>query len=440
MQRVSSNVLARRVKIAVQYPTTVVERFLLVVTIVLLPLETYFPTIAGFTISYILFIIIACYVVLNRPYLVTKAWLHPLFLSAYLMLILILLIELSNPYSNIRDIFRFGQIIIAAMFVALLCRDRPALRSAIYGYLIAGLWMSILLFMTSYGAISMATATDFREASHLRSEIFSENTLEANLNFMAFVAAQGTVVALALALKATSPYRRNLFLVISLLCFVAAFLPLSRSGVAIVIATSVIVMLAYGIKRVRTLMLAATFGIVMLTWVPDAVFSRMTFSTQADDGKMEARARIYSTAIKTISEHGLTGVGLGNYYLSWGMSSDFVKLYKQGPAVLGPHNWYFAVTIYWGIGGLLALSLVVYQAYRCLPKCCGADSLSLCLLGIAVSLFLYSLVTHVLVNKVFSLGFGLLVGARLWIWPQGIVRAASQGLLSPLYSTLRYRS
>jgi O-antigen ligase len=186
-------------------------------------------------------------------------------------------------------------------------------------------------------------------------------------------------------------------------------------------------------------MLAAILGIVMLMWVPDAVFSRMAFSTQADHGKMEARARIYTTAIKTISKHALTGVGLGNFYGSWGRSTDFVKFYNGRPVVLGPHNWYFAVTIYWGIGGLLALSLVVYQAYRCLPKRCGADSLSLCLLGIAVSLFLLSLVTHVFVFKAFSLGFGLLAGARLWIWPQNIAQRASQGP-TPFHSTPRYSS
>jgi O-antigen ligase len=397
------------------------------VTIVLLPLQTYLPAIAGFSSIYIIFIILAIYILSNRPYVIPKIWSHPLFLSVYVMLLFISLIELSHPYPDLIYIFRFGQMIAGSMFIAAFCRDRLALNTAVYGYLISGLWMSIFLFLTSYGALSITEAADFREASQLRGEIFSENALQANLNFMAFVAAQGAVVALVSALTARSVYRRNLFLGAALLCFVAAFLPLSRSGVAIVIITSAFIMLAHGIKRMRTLILAALLGIVMLIWVPEAVFSRMTFSTRVDDGKMEGRAKIYTAAVKAISDHMLTGVGVGNFYSSWGMNSDFVKLYKARPVVLGPHNWYFAAAIYWGIGGLLALCLVVYQAYRCLPRRYGADSLSLCLFGIAISLFLYSLVTHVITNKIFSLGFGLLVGARLWIWPQGIVGASSQG-------------
>jgi hypothetical protein len=188
IRRVSSRALAIPPQTLVRYPTSIVERFLLMMTIVLLPLETYFPTIAGFTVNYILFIILTGYVMLNRPYLVARAWFQPLFVSAYAMLILIFLIELSHPYPNIYHIFRFGQVIASAMFVSVLCRDRAALQSAVYGYLIAGLWMSILLFLTSYGVLSVATTTDFGEASRLRGEVFGGNTLQANPNFMAFVA------------------------------------------------------------------------------------------------------------------------------------------------------------------------------------------------------------------------------------------------------------
>jgi O-Antigen ligase len=422
IRRVSRAIVAKRLKTPIQYPTTRVEQILLMMTVVLLPLQTHIPPIAGFSIMYIMFIILAGYIVFCRPYILAKTWPQPLFLAAYVMLIMASLIELSHPYPDIPEIVRVGQIFIGGMIIAALCRDRRAFQTAVYGYLIAGLSMATLLFLTLYGGLRGAVATDFREATLLRHRVFEENPLEANQNYMAFVTAQGALVALVLALTAKSTNRRVLFSGIALFCFVAAFLPLSRSGIVIVIATSAVVLVAYGIKRMWTLMLAAMLGIGMLIWVPEAVYSRMAFSTETNHGKMEARARLMMAAIDHFPEYALDGVGRGNFWGPWGRQSNFTKASGE---LRGPHNWYIAAAVYWGVIGFLTLSIVVYQAYRCLPRRCGANSLSLCLLGIAVSLFLYTFVTHVLANKVFSLGFGLLVAARLWLWPQGIVQTAS---------------
>jgi O-Antigen ligase len=406
------------------YPTTTVERFLLMATTVLLPLQDHIPAVAGFSIMFIMFAILAGYILLNRARALARTWLHPVFLAAYALLIGSLLIESAHPYSDYSFIFRLGQAIAGAIIVASLCRDRQALQAAIYGCLVAGVWMSVLLFFTSFGALSGATATNFNEATRLRSQVFAENPLEANLNFMGFIAAQGTAVALALALTTRSSHRRYLLLGITAMCFVATFLPLSRSAIVIVILACGAILFAYGAKQLRTLMIAIILGATMVIWVPDAVFSRLTFSTESYHGKMEARARVYTAAIEHLPEYAMTGVGVGNFYGQWGMQSGFFSLARG--SVTGPHNWYFAVAIYWGVGGLLALLVMIYQAYRCLPRRCSADPLGLCLLGIAVSLFLFTMVQHVLANKVVFLGLGLLVGVRLWIWPYGTVQSASR--------------
>ena len=90
--------------------------------------------------------------------------------------------------------------------------------------------------------------------------------------------------------------------------------------------------------------------------------------------------------------------------------------------VVGAHNCFFQVTIYWGLAGFLALLTVIWQAYRYCPKHCGNDTLALSLLGIVVSVGLMLLIVPNLYSKPFSLGLGLLVGARYWIWPTGSCR------------------
>ncbi len=357
-----------------QYPTTTVERFLLMAIAVLMPLEDQIPTVAGFSSMFILFAVLAGYVILYRLRALARMWSHPVFLSVYVLLTVGGVIEFSHPYASYSEIFRLGLMIAGAIFVASLCRDRQALRANMYGLLVAGIWMSVLLFLTT-----------------------------------------------SLALAAKSARRRKLFLGITLFCLVAAFLPMSRSGVAIAGIACATVMFKYGVN-IRVIIAAAVLGVGILVWVPNVVFSRLTFSTEAHRGKMESRARVYTAAVKHLPEYILTGVGVGNFWGPWGMHSQFGK----HSGVSGAHNGFVQVTIYWGLAGLAALLAVVWQAYHCLPQRCGADELSLCLLGITVVVFLAIFAAHDLTSKILSLVLGTLVGARCWIWPQGVVQSVSR--------------
>lgn len=388
--------------------------------IVLLPLQdcsvcnAYSP-VSRFPVMFALFALSGYYILLIRPGMLVQTWEHPVLQVTYAFLFLSFLLESTHPSSSYRDIFRIGEMIAGAVIVATLCRDKRAFRAAIYGYIIAGVLLSIFLILTTYGTLRAAAATDFTEASLLRNELFSDNPLEANLNGMAFISGQGAVAALALVLAAGVPYRRYLFLGISLFCFVATFLPLSRSGAAIVIASSAAVIFVSKARLGEILLAACLFAAAGMVLIPDAVWTRMTFSTEVREGKQEARAYVYTNFFEHILDYGMTGVGAGNFVRSWGFANGFGKKF----GVVGTHNSFFQVTIYWGWLGFLALVAVVWQAYRYLPKQRGDPMVSF-LFGIAVSLLLLLQVAHNLYAKEFSLGLGLLVGANRWIWPTGM--------------------
>jgi hypothetical protein len=177
------------------------------------------------------------------------------------------------------------------------------------------------------------------------------------------------------------------------------------------------------------MVVAAVLGAGVLLWVPDVVFSRLTSSTQMDITQIDGRARLYSAAIEHLPEYVITGVGQGNFFASWGWNSNF--LFRDGPSV--PHSSFIDVVLYWGFAGFVALLLVVYQGYRCLPKNCGQDVPSLCLLGIAVGVLVWSLFAPVLAAKEYSLGLGMLAGASCWVWPRRIVDLTTrQRRLQPL--------
>jgi O-antigen ligase len=149
---------------------------------------------------------------------------------------------------------------------------------------------------------------------------------------------------------------------------------------------------------------------------------------------MESRAELYTVALQHFPDYFISGVGAGNYFNKWGIQNGFaIRSYKVGNIVVGVHNSFLQVVINWGLIGLLAFLAVIWRAYRCLPKKIYAkDDLALGILGISVALALWLLQSHNFYIKDFSLGLGILVGARYWIWPAGIVSAVEvkQGSLS----------
>lgn len=419
-----------------RYPTTRIERLLLFATVALLPLESHFPAVMGFGAMTFVFGVLAIYVLLNRASLLDKVWLHPVLLASYGFLFVAALLELTHPHTDYSEIMRIFQMVLGAIVVASLCRDHSGLRAGLYGWIGAGLWVAIYVISVGYGEVSALNATDFDSASEVRDQVYEGMDLQANLNGLAFFAAQGVVGALALGLLERSPGRRILFLVLMLICLVGAFLPMSRGGVMIVAVASAVVMGTHGILRARILMVLALLAIGIWLVVPEAVFSRLVYKAHSyEPGKLEGRTKVYTAVLESLPEYVITGVGAGNFRKSWASRHGFGK----GRDLLGAHNSFAQVTIYWGILGLLGVLAIIWQAYRWFPISCRTSALKLALLGTSVSLLLYMMVMDNLYAKEFSLGLGLLVGANQWIWPRSVGQTIPQGQ-GNLVPSLRRRS
>src|SRR5688572_5219245 len=143
--------------------TSVVERLLLILIILVLPLEDHLLIIPEISVLFIIFGVVAVYVLLARPWAFASTMRDPVFKAAYVFLGLSLFIEYAHPYSDHREIIRIGQMIIGAVLVAAICRDQACLKAGCYGYIATGIWLSILLYGTSYGVLVGASVTDFDE-------------------------------------------------------------------------------------------------------------------------------------------------------------------------------------------------------------------------------------------------------------------------------------
>ena len=397
-----------------QHPTTATERFLLMATIILLPLQGNLPKLGEVSSLFIIFGVLGVFLVFCRPGVLARTLRHPVFLSGYALIGIALLMEVIHSSTGYDTILRCFYMFTGAVFIASLCRDRWALRSGMYGVMLASVWMAALLFLTVYGKLSLGNTNSYLQATDLRSQAMADNLLEDNWNTMGFLTAEGAVVALALGLSTKTRLQQYVFLAVGAFCAVATFLPMSRSATVVLVVATTAIFYTQGIMRARVFTGAVVIIIVILLWVPGAVFSRLTITTERTASRyVDERTDIYKKVIEYLPEFVLTGVGVSHFYGDWGMDAGF--------RLVGTHNIYAEVTVYWGLPGLLALLALVWRAYQCLPRRSSNDPLGLCLLGMSVSAMVYTFFTHGLAEKQFSIALGLLAGANHWIWPRTLV-------------------
>lgn len=385
--------------------------------IAILPLQDHFPAVGGMSVMFLIFSTMIFYALVNRSRILGVTWAHPLFIAAYAFVIVSALLEFTSPLSSYSEIVRFAQMIVGAVSVAVLCRDRSALAAGLYGYILAGLWVAVMLYTTSYGSLQEMDAGDFGEASKARNEALASKPVQANINGLAFVCVQGAIVAFALCFSDRLKHFRLQLLGITAFCLIASFLPMSRGAAMMTLVSFAAIFYTRGIRHGKALMFACVLGLGVYMLVPNAVWSRMEFSTQVKDGKMESRARLYTNALNRLPDYIVAGVGAGNYYGDWGTKYGF----SVKDHVIGAHNTFIQIAIFWGLFGLLAYLSILWCVYRAIPLHCGRDDHAVALVGLIVSLATLLLQSHNYYDKPFALGVGLLLGARQWIWPSGIV-------------------
>lgn len=404
--------------------TTLAGRVLLFTSIVMLPLQDYFPQVAGMSTSFLIFAALAVYVIVNCPHSLGKIWSHPVFVAAYVFIGVSALLEFSSPLSRYSDIIRFGHMITGAVCIAAVCRDRSTLAAGLYGYIATALWVAVVLYLTAYGTLQgmAASSGDFHEADKIRAQAFENKPMKANLDALGFICAQGAIVAFALSLSDKVKHFRLLLLGIVAFCLVASFLPMSRGAAMVCLVCLAAISYTQGVRHGKVLIFACVLGAVVYMVVPDAVWSRMVYTTEVgESGKMESRAKLYTTALNRLPEYVVAGVGAGNFFEKWGYEKWYTKQIHGVVVPIAAHNTPLAITVYWGIMGLSIFAWFIWCLYRSIPFGCGRDGLALALLGIILSLSLYMMQIHGFYDKQFALGIGLLVGARQWIWPRGVV-------------------
>jgi len=67
--------------------------------------------------------------------------------------------------------------IFGALLVGTLCRDEAGLKTVVWGYLAAGLWLGGWLFVHDYSALRGTSAANFEAANQIRAVAFEDKSL-----------------------------------------------------------------------------------------------------------------------------------------------------------------------------------------------------------------------------------------------------------------------
>jgi hypothetical protein len=397
-----------------QLQASFTTRVLFALIIASLPVENMLPRIGPASTSYVLFAIALGHVYATNVYALLYVAKQRVFLALLVFLFVGFLTEMIHVSASMWDLARIASMAAGALVMAAMGRDRLTLRIGLHALIAVGVYLATILFLTSYGVLKEADVDSFVSANRVREQALDATNLQLNANMLATYVGVAAAISLAFGLTARNLSMRALYFGICGYCLVASFLPVSRSGALTVILACLAVGLGAGrTRRLQVLILAAMLGVGVLLCVPNAVWARMTFTNRTVTGRAsgrleDARAQVYGAFVTHAPEFFTTGVGSGNYWDIWAVSNGFTR--GHGP--LGAHNGLLQATVYWGIGGLAAALLVVWSAWKMFPRSNHQDDLYLALQAISVGMLLVLLSTHVLYDKLFSVGLGLFAGSR----------------------------
>lgn len=372
--------------------------------LVLVPLDQRLPTAGGFSTLSIVIALIGYLAAVSAPAVVLRSLAHRVTLAGFSIVVVAMISESSRVYPSYDLVTRLMLFVFGIAVTAAVVRTARDLRVIQAAVVIMGSWLSFYIVATKFGALSSTQVTGFTQASALRAEVYESGVLDNNLNALAFLAALGAVTTLAWALELRGGRGALPLALLSAMQLLACMLTLSRDGIlAGLLGCCFVILRAQG-PKLRRITVAVFAGLVVFAIAPSAVLERF----QGGNAENDARSVIARAAVRNLDEYFWLGVGEYAFNRTWGPSHGFAR----DGVVLGAHNSFLQVTIFWGILGLGALLLLAWLLLRAGAEFARvAETAQSTLVSAWIWLVLLRLLfTHTLSDKSFAILIGVAVG------------------------------
>ena len=390
---------------------------LVVLPVLAIPFENEY-TFLGYSLAKLTIIPLFLAVVLFQPQQLSSMITQPVFMTGMAFVVWGAIVEAFHPFSNWQFHYSMFQMFFFAALIAVVTSNAIVFRRVLLALSFICSLLALYLVYNFYGSVNV-DVSGWREASRIRGQAFAEIPLETNLNVLGYTVGMGSIIALAKLLVSNRMALRTLWGSLYVLCAVGSLMPLSRGAFIAVVGASIAVLcrdLRKSIKPERVLFVLAIMALVFML-LPGALTGRLSSLTPGgadESGKVEGRTQIFMTAVDSIAEYWVLGVGAGQFWQEWG--------WVHGFGTLGPHNGFLASWIYFGLPGLVLLCLICWVAAAVCLRQSDTSWEATALLGLLVLALVWLTLTHNLYFKAFSVILGLIMAASRRVSSARLVR------------------
>jgi hypothetical protein len=385
---------------------------LLVALVLLLPIEQRLGALPGpgplpsVSVPWVVFAVMASVALLRRRSDLPAMARERALLFAASLFVVALVMEVVHPATDLSDPIRIGQAAAGAALIAMFCRDDRAMRFTLGATIVSGVGTSLVIIGFTYAEWRGSEDLSFNEVTAVRDQVWDPGPLLLDLHYAPFIAVLGAVAAFALSLGAIRRRDRLLLLLAAAICFLGAVMTTSRAAIAASLLASAVILACERGRRVRGA--AALLGVLVavVAVAPNVVFDRLEISST------DTRTRLAEATVDEAGDYLPFGVGGGHYEKTWASEHGFVR--RSTGQVQGTHNSFVQVTVFWGLGALVALTGIVVEAWRSLRRSTLGPPQRTALWAMATAALVYLVFSHTLYDKTFVLVLGLSLAAGHW--------------------------
>lgn len=394
--------------------STLFDRVLIFLLVFSIYFEANLPFVGTASTPFIIFGFTFIYLAATRIKTLLRLFSSKYFIASVLFAIVCVFMETLHPFANYDFIFRYLNMTFGIFCIAVLCRDRTSIEIALFTFILASALQSVILISGSFHLLKGFTAFGFYDASRARIEAFEEIFLRGNLNEISYFSSIGALIGMIWIYYEKQNWKRWLIIGLTVPSILGVFFPASRTGALIFFASTLIFFLKTKVNLRKWILPAGLLALLLIVAIPDVIWVRLSSIIHLSElQESDSRTKVFSAIISHVDQYLFTGVGSGNYWHGWAVSAGITNRFTTDIA-MAAHNAFFQLWMYWGLPAMLSFCLLIWIFSKAVDRNISGDRIKTSLYIFVLMIPMIFLFYHSFYHKSFSIGLGMLIGARFW--------------------------
>ncbi len=394
--------------------STIFDRGLIFLLVFSIYFEANLPFLGTASTPFLIFAFTFAYLTATRLKTLLRLFSGKYFIAAVAFAVVCIFMETLHPFASYEFIFRYLNMTLGIFCIAVLCRDKTAFDIALFTFVFASALQSVILISGSFHLLQGLTAFGFYDASRARIEAFEQLYLRGNLNEISYFSSIGALIGMIWIYYEKTPWKRWGLILLTIPSILGVFFPASRTGAFIFLTSSLIFFFKTKVDLKKWILPTTALVVLLVFAIPDVIWVRLSSIIHISElQETDSRTKVFSAIIEHIDQYAFTGVGSGNYWNGWAVSAGITNRFTTDIA-MAAHNAFLQLWMYWGIPALLSFIILIWIFSTALEHKVAGDRLKTSLYIFVLMVPMIFLFYHSFYHKSFSIGLGMLIGARFW--------------------------